>query len=179
MWFSYLKYLQASWDLIFLERSRLESTGLQSLEDPESQTKSHSRKCLVKSDKSLVVEIANQLDSWNNASFKVCNILGEINRHTTLNALKMQQNVSFKHFSFLFISLFGFYENNSNLSISSLYHDNYGIVVKTRVNFNHKKLTTRPHFQIWILRSPRRFKCRESKTQIKLFTESLNIQFHI
>ena len=147
MWFSYLKYLQASQDLIFLERPRLE--------DPESQTKSHRRKCLVKSDKSLVVEIANQLDSRNNASFKVCNILVEINRHTTLNALKMQQShienqidqtykscknsqVSFKHFSFLFISLFGFYENNSNLSISSLYHDNYGIVVKTRVNFNHK-----------------------------------------
>ena len=84
MWFSYLKYLQASWDLIFLERSRLE--------DPGSKTKSQRRKCLVKSDKSLVVEIANQLDSWNNASFKVCNILGEINRHTTLNALKMQQS---------------------------------------------------------------------------------------
>ena len=46
---------------------------------------------LIKNDKNLVIQINDELDSVHSASFAVCHVLSDINRHSTLNSLKAQQ----------------------------------------------------------------------------------------
>ena len=48
-------------------------------------------KGLIKNDKNLIIQINDELNSIHSASFAVCHILSDINRHSTLNALKAQQ----------------------------------------------------------------------------------------